>query len=90
MPMIAVFAGRRSRSHCKFCGRPIEWATKLASGGKSKTTNVPLNPNAMVVGYDRTAGGVKYELLDSAALHFVTCTKMPDKPKRPRMFGGRA
>lgn len=91
--LIHVLAGPRRASHCKYCGRPIEWATKLSTerrqGGRNIAKNVPLNPHALTVRYDRTEAGVKVEVLSAEALHFVTCTKKPARPKRPRMFGGR-
>jgi hypothetical protein len=91
--LISVLAGRRSPSHCKFCGRAIEWATKLSTerrdGSHNKASNVPLNPNALVLRYDRNEAGLKFEVLSANALHFTTCTKKPARQARPRMFGGR-
>lgn len=91
--LVEVVAGPRRASHCKYCGRPIEWATKLSTerrdGGRNIAKNVPLNPNALTLRYDRTESGVKFEVLSADALHFVTCPKKPAKPRRPRMFGGR-
>lgn len=91
---ISVLANRRSPGHCKFCGKPIEWAVKQSTerrqGGRNIAKNVPLNPNAMTLRIERSEGGVKFEVLDAGALHFTTCTKKPAPTKRPRMFGGRA
>lgn len=91
--MLHVLAGPRRPSRCKYCGRPIEWATRLSTerreGGRNIAKNVPLNPNALTLRYDRTETGVKVEVLSAEALHFVSCPQKPAKPKRPRMFGGR-
>lgn len=92
--MIAILAGNRRASHCRYCGRPIEWATKLSTerrgGGHNSAKNVPLNPNALVMRYERNENGLKFEWLNADALHFVTCPKRPAPQRRPRMFGGRA
>lgn len=92
--LIAIMAGNRRASHCKYCGRPIEWAMKLSTerrdGGRNIAKNVPLNPNALVLRYERNERGLKFEVLSANALHFATCTKKPELQRRPRMFGGRA
>jgi hypothetical protein len=90
---LSVLAGPHDPSRCKFCGRPIMWATKLSTpkrdGGRNKAMNVPLEVNALVLRYDRTEGGLKVEVYDARALHFVNCRKRPERSTRPRMFGGR-
>jgi len=82
--LLHILAGPRRSSHCRYCGRPIEWAT-TAPRGKV----VPLNPNPFVLRYERNAGGVKFLVIGADNLHFVTCTKRPAKPTRMRIFGGR-
>lgn len=81
--VLHVLVSRRS-SHCRYCGKPIEWAV-TAPHGKS----VPLDPNPFILRYERNPGGVKFAVVSADALHFVTCKKRPEKPKRMRMFGGR-
>lgn len=91
--LVFVLAGARKTSHCKYCRQPIEWATKLSTprreGGHNKAKSVPLNANALMLRYERGENGVKCEVYDLSALHFTTCTKKADIPRRPRTFGGR-
>jgi len=86
-----IVAGDRRPGRCKFCRKPIEFVTRLASDsrrGHNKAKLIPINPNALTLRYERTAGGIKVEVLDAGAIHFATCAKKPPRP--PRMFGGRA
>lgn len=82
--LMHVVVGSRRPAHCRDCGRPIEWAVN--SNGK----NVPLNPNALVLRYDRNGGGVKFEVVSANAVHFASCPRRKERERRPRMFGGSA
>jgi hypothetical protein len=81
--LVYVVAGSRRPGACRDCGKAIEWVVN--ANGK----NVPLNPNALVLRYDRNAGGVKFEVVSPTAVHFATCPRRRDRVKRPRMFSGR-
>lgn len=82
--LIYVVVGSRRPGSCRDCGRPIEWV--VSSAGK----NLPLNPHPLVLRAHENAGGVKFEVVSSNNLHFVTCQRKRERPKRPRAFGGRA
>lgn len=68
----------RRPSHCRDCGKPIEWAT-LAGKGKA----IPLNPNPLILGYMRNSGGVKFATISARNLHFATCRARRAREARP-------
>lgn len=82
--LISILAGARRSSQCRDCGRPIEWGISAPHG-----KYVPLDPNPLVLRYDRNAGGVKFLVISANNLHFLTCKKRRQEARRPRVFGGR-
>jgi hypothetical protein len=81
--LIQILDTTRRPSHCRDCGRPIEWAT-LAGKGKY----VPVEPNPLVLNYVRNPGGVRFLVISANNLHFTRCTKRKERPERMRRFGG--
>lgn len=81
--LIQILDGSRRTSHCRDCGKPIEWGT-LAGKGKY----VPLEPNPLVLRYVRNIGGVRFLVISANNLHFLCCKKRKERPERRRRFGG--
>jgi hypothetical protein len=82
--LIQILDTTRRASHCRDCGRPIEWAT-LAGKGKF----VPIEPNPLVLNYVRNPEThVRFLVISANNLHFTRCTKRKERPERLRRFGG--
>lgn len=84
--LMQILAGPRRESHCRECGRPIEWAVLAGTPARY----VALNPNPLVLAYPRNAGGVKLAEISVNNKHRLTCRRRQQSARRGRMFGGRA
>lgn len=72
--LIKVVDGSRKLGTCKFCGRPVEWATT------PKGKNLPLQPNAIRLHVDvNTETRVRFEVFPASAVHIPRCPYWPKK-----------
>lgn len=80
---ITAVVSSEQPGRCRYCQARIVWFWTLPKG-----RSMPFNPNPLVLSTsENPETQVKYVVLSSDALHFVTCTNKPTRTaQQPRLL----
>lgn len=82
--LITIVASSVRRGTCKYCSRPIVWAT-VASRPGQPAKDLPFTaPRPFPVSGLTAETGVTFEEWPRGALHFVTCAHRPPRRRKAR------